>query len=44
MSHTQGGWPEDVDPVENADVARYNKKMVRDQTLGYAQAAKDMTQ
>lgn len=43
-THTQGGWPEDVDPSEDSDKARYIKKMQRDPTLGYAQAAKEMTQ
>lgn len=36
MSHTQGGWPDDVDHTEVADYNRYIKKMVRDPTLGYA--------
>jgi len=36
MKHKEGGWPQDVDPTEQADIARYNKKMYRDATLGFS--------
>ena len=42
MSHKQGGWPDEIDPQEVADVTRYMKKMNRDATLGFAQASIDM--
>jgi dynein intermediate chain 2 len=42
MKHKEGGWPQDVDPTEQADIARYNKKMYRDATLGFSQATKEM--
>lgn len=31
-----------MDPTEQADIARYNKKMYRDATLGFSQATKEM--
>ena len=43
MSHKEGGWPDEIDPQEVADVARYMKKMNRDATLGFAAASVDMT-
>jgi dynein intermediate chain 2 len=43
MSHRQGGWPDEIDPQEVADVTRYMKKMNRDATLGFAQASVEMT-
>ena len=30
MRHTEGGWPKDVDPGEQADVTRYRKKVEKD--------------
>lgn len=27
MRHTEGGWPKDVDPGEQADVTRFRKKV-----------------
>ena len=43
MSHKMGGWPEEIDHQEVADVARYMKKMNRDATLGFAAASTEMT-
>lgn len=31
MRHTEGGWPKDVDPGEQADVTRYRKKVEKDE-------------
>jgi dynein intermediate chain 2 len=31
MRHTEGGWPKDVDPSEQADVARFRKKAEKDE-------------
>jgi hypothetical protein len=30
MRHTEGGWPKDVDPSEQADVTRFRKKVEKD--------------
>ena len=42
MKHKEGGWPIEIDPEEEADQAKYAKKMYRDVTLGFAQATKEM--
>jgi len=42
MSFTVGGWPKEYDHTEAADVAKYQKKMLRDGILGYAPATKDL--
>ena len=44
MKHKQGGWPNEFDPTEATDLAKYEKKMYRDTTLGFAQATKAMSQ
>lgn len=36
------GWPKETDPDEPNDVAKYYKKMMRDPTLGYATATRDL--
>ena len=36
MLHTEGGWPKDVDPTEQSDVARYRKKAEKDEEYRYA--------
>jgi dynein intermediate chain 2, axonemal len=36
------GWPAEFDPTEPADIAKYDKKMYRDATLGFAGATKTM--
>jgi dynein intermediate chain 2 len=36
------GWPRDYDYTEPADITKYNKKLYRDPTLGFNQAAKDL--
>jgi len=38
MKHLQGGWPKEYDPSEPADVAKYKKRLERDQTLGFTTA------
>ena len=44
MKHKVGGWPNEFDPTEAADIGKYEKKMYRDLTLGFSQATKAMTQ
>ena len=44
MKHKEGGWPEEIDPTEPGDQAKYAKKMYRDATYGFAQATKEMVQ
>jgi dynein intermediate chain 2 len=44
MKHQEGGWPGDVDPTEPNDIARYDKKMYRDTTLGFSTATRFMSQ
>lgn len=36
------GWPKEYDPTEQSDVAKYKKKLDRDQTLGFAQGVRDL--
>jgi len=43
MSHTVGGWPTEIDPTDDQHIQRYNKKLNRDPTLGFASAARDLT-
>ena len=43
MKHKEGGWPDNIDPTEPTERAKYYKKMTRDPNLGYAQATKEMT-
>lgn len=43
MLHNEGGWPLEFDPTEPADLAKYEKKMYRDATLGFSQATKYMS-
>jgi len=38
MKHLQGGWPKEYDPSEPSDVAKYKKRLERDQTLGFTAA------
>jgi len=42
MVFKQGGWPKEYDPTEATDIAKYDKKMYRDTTLGFAQATRTM--
>ena len=42
MAHKVGGWPGEYDPSEANDQAKYEKRMYRDTTLGFAQATKEM--
>lgn len=42
MKHREGGWPQEFDPSEAADLAKYEKKMYRETTLGFAVATKAM--
>ena len=42
MQHKVGGWPGEYDPSEANDQAKYEKRMYRDTTLGFAQATKEM--
>jgi dynein intermediate chain 2 len=36
------GWPKEIDPTEPNDIAKYKKKLDRDQVLGFAPATKDL--
>lgn len=42
MQHVVGGWPKEVDHTEVNDVNKYMRKMVKEPTLGYAQATRDL--
>lgn len=44
MRHREGGWPQEIDPTEPGDQAKYAKKMYRDASYGFAQATKEMVQ
>ena len=41
MKHAEGGWPEGIDPTEPPEVAKYKKKLERDQNFGFAIAVKN---
>lgn len=43
MNHMVGGWPTEIDPEDDQHIQRYNKKLNRDPTLGFAAAARDLT-
>jgi dynein intermediate chain 2, axonemal len=43
MKHVVGGWPQELDYTEPADIAKYQKKLYRDPALGFSQATKDLT-
>jgi len=43
MKHKEGGWPLEFDPTEPSDLAKYEKKMYRETTLGFAVATKAMS-
>jgi len=36
MSHTEGGWPKDVDFTEQSDVTRFRKKAEKDESYKYS--------
>jgi hypothetical protein len=42
MSHTVGGWPKELDYTEALDVAKYQKKMLREVNLGFKSATTDL--
>ena len=42
MAHTEGGWPESIDPTEPVDVQRYEKNLYRDTSLGFSYATREM--
>lgn len=42
MKHTVGGWPREYDPDEPLEVAKYQKKLLRDPLLSYAHATRDL--
>ena len=42
MKHIVGGWPKDSDYTEPGDVAKYLKRLYRDQSQGFLQATKDL--
>jgi dynein intermediate chain 2 len=44
MNHKVGGWPREYDPEEPAEVAKYQKKLLRDPILQYANATRDLVQ
>lgn len=44
MKHTVGGWPREYDPEEPLEVAKYQKKLLRDPLLSYASATRDLVQ
>lgn len=41
MKHVEGGWPDGIDSAEPPEVAKYKKKLERDQTLGFSMAVKN---
>lgn len=43
MKHVVGGWPNEFDHTEPADVAKYEKKMYREISLGFSAATKAMS-
>lgn len=42
MKHTVGGWPKEYDPTEPLEIAKYQKKLMRDPLLSYAHATRDL--
>ena len=42
MKHIIGGWPKEYDPTEPLEVAKYQKKLMRDPLLSYAPATRDL--
>mmetsp|Transcript_6400 Transcript_6400/g.14130 ORF Transcript_6400/g.14130 Transcript_6400/m.14130 type:complete len:361 (-) Transcript_6400:714-1796(-) len=40
MTHREGGWPKDIDPTEKADVARFRKKVEKNED--YKQTVKNL--
>jgi hypothetical protein len=42
MRHIVGGWPKELDYTEALDVAKYQKKMLRETNLGCKPAATDL--
>ena len=44
MKHTVGGWPREYDPDEPLEVAKYQKKLLREPLLSYAHATRDLVQ
>jgi dynein intermediate chain 2 len=42
MRHTVGGWPKELDHTELLDVAKYQKKMLREVNLGFKSATTDL--
>ena len=42
MRHTVGGWPKEFDHTEALDVAKYQKKMIREVNLGFKPATQDL--
>lgn len=42
MRHTVGGWPREFDYTEALDVAKYQKKMLREGNLGFKPATSDL--
>ena len=42
MKHKEGGWPQEIDPTEPTEVAKYNKQLYRNTALGFSTATKEM--
>jgi hypothetical protein len=42
MKHVIGGWPKEYDPTEPQEIAKYQKKLLRDPLLSYASATRDL--
>jgi dynein intermediate chain 2 len=42
MKHIIGGWPKEYDPTEPLEIAKYQKKLMRDPLLSYANATRDL--
>jgi len=42
MSHKVGGWPAGIDWQEPAEVNKYMRKLAKEPSYGYVQAAKDL--
>lgn len=43
MKHVVGGWPKEFDHTEALDVAKYQKRMLREPLLGYKPAVMDLS-
>ena len=42
MKHVVGGWPQEIDPSEATETAKYYKQLYRNTALGFSTATKEM--